>query len=568
LNAGKVKDRDRTNSYLLVALFALTIFPSLLLLRSFDDNTLTSWQWAAAAADPARVFLLVALGIVAAYPLSSLPLHEKSPALLLFVVATAAAAVFWTLPEVVIDASRYFTQAKHLELYGVRYFLREWGTGIDAWTDMPLIPFVYGLVFRYLGESRLYVQILNSFLFASAVVATYHSARILWDRETGFLAALLLLGMPYLYTQVPLMLADIPTMFLLAVTTLASLTALLRGNAWLLVPMPAIALTAAAKYSTWPLLAAGLPLAVLASGAKVGMWTAVRRGAILLVASAGVVGTFLLWKLDVVSEQIALLTDFQWQGLSWWQESYLSTFFFQIHPFVTLLALLGGAMAIKRRDVTCLLPLGLVALLIVMRVERARYLLVVFPMVAMAAGYGLQTLGSGRLKRFVALCAFSYSLAVAAFFYRPFLMNVSLVNLKEAGELLNSRRAATADVRTLPPGSLLVNPAVAVPLLDIYYSGRISYDPGSKTTSRDDTVRQSPFRFSWDYRNPGYYALGEADGTEDSAVVVISGEAKPPLPPGLAERTASLERHSLAASSGVFRYRTLLSIYLPAARQE
>ena len=81
-------------------------------------------------------------------------------------------------------------------------------------------------------------------------------------------------------------------------------------------------------------------------------------------------------------------------------------------------------------------------------------------------------------------------------------------------------------------------------------------------------VRQSPFRFSWNYRNPRYYALEEAAGTEDSAVVVISGDAEPLLPPALAERTASLERHSLTASSGVFRYRTLLSIYMPTPRQE
>ena len=200
---------------------AVTTFPVLLLLRRFDDNTLTSWQWAATAVNPARVFLLVTLGIAAAYLLSRFPLHERRASAFLFAVSAAAASMFWVMPEVVIDTSRYFTQAKHLELYGIGFFLREWGADIDAWTDMPLVPFLYGLIFRYLGESRLLIQVLNSLLFSSSVVATYHAARVLWGKETGFHSALFLLGMPYLYIQVPLMLTDVPSMFLLVAAALA-----------------------------------------------------------------------------------------------------------------------------------------------------------------------------------------------------------------------------------------------------------------------------------------------------------------------------------------------------------
>jgi len=59
----------------------------------------------------------------------------------IFIVYFLCGIFFWRMPEVNIDASRYFTQAKHLELFGVRYFLSEWGREIHAWTDMPLIPF-------------------------------------------------------------------------------------------------------------------------------------------------------------------------------------------------------------------------------------------------------------------------------------------------------------------------------------------------------------------------------------------------------------------------------------------
>ena len=63
----------------------------------------------------------------------------------LFIVSFAVSAMFWQEPEMIVDASRYFTQAKHLELYGFGYFFREWGNGINAWTDLPAIPFLYGV---------------------------------------------------------------------------------------------------------------------------------------------------------------------------------------------------------------------------------------------------------------------------------------------------------------------------------------------------------------------------------------------------------------------------------------
>jgi hypothetical protein len=91
-----------------------------------------------------------------------------------------------------VDASRYFTQAKHLELYGVKYFVSEWGKDINAWTDMPLVPFLYGVVFSIFGETRIYIQILNTTFFSLTAVLTFELGKILWDEETGFFAGVLL----------------------------------------------------------------------------------------------------------------------------------------------------------------------------------------------------------------------------------------------------------------------------------------------------------------------------------------------------------------------------------------
>src|SRR5208282_6633323 len=132
-----------------------------------------------------------------AFILSKTPVPARYPAPFLFALSFCCASLLWREPEMIVDASRYFTQAKHLELYGTGYFLREWGKTIEVWTDMPLMSFIYGLVFRYLGEARIYIQLVTTLLFSFTVVLTYMIGKTLWDKETGFYGAMFLLGIPY-----------------------------------------------------------------------------------------------------------------------------------------------------------------------------------------------------------------------------------------------------------------------------------------------------------------------------------------------------------------------------------
>jgi 4-amino-4-deoxy-L-arabinose transferase-like glycosyltransferase len=160
--------------------------------------------------------------IPAVWLLSRLSLGERYPSFLLFGSSFAVSACFWSEPEVIVDASRYFAEAKYLELYGVGFFLREWGRAIAVWTDLPVVPFFYGLVFKVFGESRLYIQIFTSLLFSLSAVLTSQVGKKLWDEDTGFYAGLLLLGIPYLYS-VPLMLVDVPSMFFFCLRSSPSL---------------------------------------------------------------------------------------------------------------------------------------------------------------------------------------------------------------------------------------------------------------------------------------------------------------------------------------------------------
>jgi len=137
-----------------ISLLTLSAFLTQFVFRALDDNRLTSWQWVFAETDLAGMSGLLVAGIVAAYVLSRVSLPERRAAGVLALSAFLAAAVFWREPEVIVDAARYFTQAKHLETYGIGYFIAEWGREVSAWTDLPLVPFLYGTIFGLGGERR------------------------------------------------------------------------------------------------------------------------------------------------------------------------------------------------------------------------------------------------------------------------------------------------------------------------------------------------------------------------------------------------------------------------------
>ena len=189
----QVMDENKTEHILLISLFTLIIFLFFMWLGSL---TITPLQVGNGFSEIniLHIFLFLVIGTSVAFAFSRLSLSGPYSPLFLFVFSFAGILPLWNEPESIIDASRYFLQAKSLKEYGIAYFFNEWGQDIDAWTDMPLIPFIYGLIFKFLGEVRAYIQAFTTLLFASTVVLTYFIGKILWDEETGFNAGLLLMG--------------------------------------------------------------------------------------------------------------------------------------------------------------------------------------------------------------------------------------------------------------------------------------------------------------------------------------------------------------------------------------
>ena len=241
-------------SYLLVTLVVLSIFFVQFIFRHADDNRLTSWEWTFATVDLKLFVAVFILGIIPAYFLSRFSFLQLRPATFLFLLSFTASIIFWGEPEVIVDTSRYFTQAKHLEIYGIKYFIQEWGKGINAWTDMPLISFFYGLIFKFFGESRTYIQIFTTFLFSITCVTTFFIGKTLWNADVGFLAGSLLLGIPYLFSQLPLMLTDVPAMFFLTLSIYTFIKTMEKGGIWIFISSAAIFCAALSKYSAWMML--------------------------------------------------------------------------------------------------------------------------------------------------------------------------------------------------------------------------------------------------------------------------------------------------------------------------
>jgi hypothetical protein len=575
--------------FLLIFILTILTFVLLFTFRSVDDNRLTSWQWVFNSVSTPTVFITLFAGVSLALLCSRVSFALRFPSLILFLFSFFLGTYFWREPEVIVDASRYFTQAKQLEVYGTGYFFREWGKAVQSWTDLPLVPFLYGVIFRWLGESRLYIQIFTTALFSMTVVLTYRIGRELWDGETGLMGGILLLGMPYLFSQVPLMLVDVPTMFFLILSVFTFIRGLERGGRTVVFSSVSLFFAIFSKYSTWPMLSvlgviflvylrkahvpthpsAGVDEGDVAKtrkdGAgeyKAGDQSAVLSRGIMIIAlallmTAGAV----LYKYDIFSEQMKLLLHFQKPGLGKWGESFLSTFFFQMHPFISASALYSFYAAFRKRDIRYTIISWLVVLLVLFQVKRIRYTLPLFPMVALMASYGLQYLKDKDVRRFVVLCALVSSLSISLFGYLPFLQKISTVNLKTAGEFLDTMDGEKVAVYTLPVEDPVLNPAIAVPLLDLFTRKRICYTY-EQASSQGEEAKNSPLRFTWEYKNPEYYRGGDEYGGLNVPVVILSGSPVETIP---AEVRARLGGYRLLREfdtyEGVFGFRTVVSVY-------
>ncbi len=559
--------------FLLIAACSVLTFLLQYTYRSLDDNRLTSWEAAFKFADFRHVLAALCVGMLVAWPLSRVLFPRRYRSVILFVLSFGLCMPFWSEPEMIVDAARYFTQAKYLELHGPVFFLKEWGRQIFAWTDTPVVSFLYGLIFRYLGETRVYIQIFTTACFSLTVLLTYRLGSRLWDEETGYIGALLLLGIPFLYSQAPLMMVDVPLMFFLMVSVYTFLLALERGGGMILLSALAIATTFYVKYSSFLMLTvlpvlfcvvllSGHTLQVIGTGPGGRPRTILARGLAVFLLSSVLAGIFFLPDHEVFMAQIRLLREYQEPGLKRWGESFLSTFLFQTHPFITLAAVSSLWLAIRRLDARYLVPFWLLLLVAVLQIRRSRYIIMVFPMLTVMASLGLMQLRRAEVRRFLVSCVVASSLVVAVFAFRPFLNNISEVNLRDAGSFLDTLRGDEAEVFTVYARNPEANPAVAVPLLDLFTGKRLLYNETGVFDARPEEIKTSSLRFTWEYPNPPFYAGKGAAKERKPALVVITDQGEEAVPPAIREKIGKYGRSRIFDKEDhEFAFKTLVRVY-------
>ena len=560
----ELTDRVKANSTNPVAVLVLlvNILTVLLLftLRHLDDNRLTSWQW---LMDGQQIFILSLLltGILLfCWHIRVNALRINMP-LGLFVLAFLIGMVFWTEPEVIIDSARYFTQAKHLSQYGVVYFIREWGVSIHSWTDLPLVPLIYGFVFKVFGESRLVIQLVTLSMFAGTVVLTYYIGKTLWDDMTGFYGGILLVGMPYLLTQVPLMLVDVPSMFFLTLAVWATLQVIRQtGIRWIVLASISISMAMLSKYSVWLMLTV-LPVLLLTChhfnwqlDAKRLLW--VLYGTTLLLAP------FIFLKIDLIIAQLQLLSSYQLPGLLRWQEGPLSTLLFQIHPFISLAALVSLYHAIHHRDWHYLPIVWMWLLIFIVGINRSRYVIIALPMLALMAAYAIRWIRNQEIRHYLLLSIVITSLVLGLGAFQPFLQSTSASNLQKAGRYLDQLNVGAVEVVVLPQINSIVNPLLSIPALDLFTQQKLVYQPTLNPITPPDKsmLRTSPLRFSWEFRLPDFYQ--DNGWVKNRAIAVISSHPQQTLPDDIHQRLKDYQVSArFTRTEGVFRYRTEVTVY-------
>ena len=557
----KPEEQSRNLTAILIALLTLNTLFVLYIFRIYDDNRLLSWQWVFANNEVYITGLILLIGLFLSWWLTGIELSQKKALVLLLCTSFMVCSVQWSQPELIVDTSRYFLQAKSIAVNGPAYFIHEWGYGIAAWTDLPLIPFLYGLVFSLVGEYRIAIQILTTLFFCGTVLLTFLIGKALWDETTGLYGAALLLGMPFLLSQVPLILIDIPTMFFLSLAVYCMLIAVkTEAVSWFVVAIITIVLALLCKYSTWLMLSV---LIVIAMSCRRGSWADLSK--MMLTLFMGVAIFFiivLLWKYDAIVKQFILLTTYQLPGLDRWHESHISTFLYQVHPFITLAALSSVYLAWHKRDVRYLIVAWMVLLVLLLEIKRARYVLIVFPMLALMAAYALRQINDNRVRNYMVLCIIVSSLVVTLYGYSSFAHKTSAMNIKHAGEFLNKIKLSTVEVILLPQINSTINPFVSVPLLDLFTTKNLVYWKPPVLTSRPEQKKlsTSPLRFSWEYKLENYYQTSH-DAAE-KVIVIISNTETQVLPAIVSARLKGFHlKRRFTQHEDVYRYSTIVDVY-------
>jgi hypothetical protein len=132
-----------------------------------------------------------------------------------------------------------------------------------------------------------------------------------------------------------------------------------------------------------------------------------------------------------------------------------------------------------------------------------------------------------------------------------------------AAERLDALDSNRVDVYALPQERSIVNPAILVPILDLYTDKQVVYRQETLAPPPGSTVATSPLRFNWEFEIPPYYAAASLNA-RDNVAIIASGPGQP-LPDNAKYRIMNMQpAGAFQTSDTIFRFKALVYLYEPS----
>ncbi|MFC1506908.1 ArnT family glycosyltransferase [Thermoproteota archaeon] len=399
---------------------------------------------------PSKLIILFIFSFVLAYCISKINFEFKSHLnpIILFIIPFFLAALFWTIPEVNPDTTRYFQYAKYLEEYGLVQFIKGWGESFLVHTDSIFPPLTYGVIFKIFGEFRFNIQFLTSCMFAFTSVCTYYIGKQLFDEHIGFYAALILTTMPHLLCQVPLMLVDVFTIFFITLSVLLYIIAIKPSGSyyhvWIIFAALSILLSVLSKGSAVLVFIGVFPtLALIFSYSKPKFKKTIilRSTSTILLSILFAVPILILNHEIILNQFLRTVPSRVTQVLmaeAWRNVVHPVSLFYQVGGIVIFLAIFSFFIFVYKREwkYTFLLAWTVIPFLALMN-TRLRYLMIIYPAIALMASITLNNIGNREIRKYFFASILICSSVISLFVYLPYLQNNSDRNLVDAAEYTN-----------------------------------------------------------------------------------------------------------------------------------
>jgi len=504
--------------FLLISFAFLISYYLLYIFRYLDNTVLMNWNQVFNYVNININELLIILSIVLfiSYIISRVNIFDKynqenNHILFLFVSGMIVGSLFWNIPEINPDAARYISQARYLEEYGILAFINDWGNEFFIWMDFPSIPFFYGIIFRYFGEYREYIQIFNTILFSLTAVLTYKISKTLWNREIGLYSGFLLMSFPFLLSQIPLTLVDIPQMFLTTSTIFIIIK--IFDNKYFVIPASILLFfTIYTKLTSILVILPIFSILIINNKSIINDWY---RWGCTIFFSGILVMSFLFWKIDIFINQILLMTNRSFTV----PESQL-VYFFQIGAIVILFALFSLIIAYNRKDRNYLiLILWVIIPFLILSNTRIRYMVPVFPGIAIMASISLNAISAKSVKKFLIISLILTSIIFSIITYIPYEENFSDRNVKDAAEFTNELENPDVQLFLDFSENQIYNPEPFVSLFDFYSNKRIIYSNSNKYYASEDYLNSWTSKYTLP---PFYYD----DVLQNKPIIVIISDKK------------------------------------------